>query len=151
MIVRTAAAMLPSLYRRGLFPLWAKDNTPDPINARSKAGAGNAMFRKAIRQRRCLMPADGLYKWLKDQNGKTRIRFTLNNGGAFAFAGLHECGPPNAEGYREASVCMLTTPTNSRVAPVFEPYPVEAVRAYDVSRLMNRPPNERPEFIKPVA
>ncbi|HVA92775.1 MAG TPA: SOS response-associated peptidase [Chloroflexota bacterium] len=180
-IVRAASARVPSLYRWGLIPPWAKDSTPGPINARSETAAGNAMFRKAMRQQRCVIPADGFYEWRKDESGKTPIRFTLNNGGVFALAGLYEYGPANAEGYREASVCILTTRANSLVAPVhdrmpvilrrkledlwldpdvtdpaalapaFEPYPVEAMRAYEVSRLVNNPRNDGVACVQPVA
>lgn len=180
-IVRTPAGRIMSFHTWGLVPPWATVNTPRPINARSATVAHNPMFRRAIRQQRCLVPADGFYEWRKQESGKTPMRFTLNNEGLFAFAGIYEYGPATENGQPEASVCILTTRPNALVAPVhdrmpvilrrkledlwlnpevtdpedltaaFEPYPVEAMRAYEVGRLVNSPRNDRPECIQPVA
>jgi len=180
-VVREGAARMLSLYRWGFLATWEKHDTHGPINVRSETVATNPMFREAIRQQRCLIPADGFYAWRHDKSGQTPLRFTLNNGSLFAFAGMYEYGLANADGHREPTVCILTTRSNALMAPVhdrmpvilrrrledlwldpevtdpavlvpaFEPYSVEAMRAYEVSRLVNNPQNERPECISPVA
>ena len=50
-----------ALFRWGLVPSWAKDPSVGArmINARSETAAEKPAFRTALRQRRCLIPADG--------------------------------------------------------------------------------------------
>jgi len=57
------------LVRWGLIPFWAKDASIGfkTINAMSETAAEKPAFRDAMRQRRCLLPADGFYEL-----GKTR-------------------------------------------------------------------------------
>jgi putative SOS response-associated peptidase YedK len=40
------------------------------IKARSEEAASRASFRSAMRQRRCLIPADGFYEWEKVGHGE---------------------------------------------------------------------------------
>jgi putative SOS response-associated peptidase YedK len=58
---RRSAAMM----RWGLIPSWTKEpkSGPPMINARAESLAEKPMFRTALRQRRCLIPADGFYEW----------------------------------------------------------------------------------------
>lgn len=56
-----------SLVRWGLGPSWATDSSVAArmINARSETAAAKPAFRDALRFRRCLVPADGVYEWKK--------------------------------------------------------------------------------------
>ena len=56
-----------SLLRWGLIPYWAKDSSIGfkTINGMSETAAEKPAFRDAMRQRRCLIPADGFYEWQK--------------------------------------------------------------------------------------
>jgi putative SOS response-associated peptidase YedK len=60
------------------------------IKARSEEAASRASFRSAMRQRRCLIPADGFYEWEKVGTAKQPHWFRLANEQPFAFAGLSE-------------------------------------------------------------
>lgn len=53
------------LMRWGLVPFWARDaqDGVKRINARAESIATNASFREAIKERRCLVPADLFYEW----------------------------------------------------------------------------------------
>ena len=51
--------------RWGLIPPWADDPQTGSrmINARSETAPGNAPIRRALRERRCLILADGFHEW----------------------------------------------------------------------------------------
>ncbi|MCG3135812.1 MAG: putative SOS response-associated peptidase YedK [Planctomycetes bacterium] len=124
--------------RWGLVPHWADDPTigQKMLNARSETVAEKPSFRRAFAARRCLVPADGFFEWLKD--GKARIphRFARADGRAFAFAGIWERwggrggneAPPHGSGAGDdaalETVAILTTLPNETVAPVHDRMPV---------------------------
>jgi putative SOS response-associated peptidase YedK len=51
----------------GLHPYWSKDGKIASLNAMSEGVADKSMFRRALRKRRCLVPAGGLYECLKKE------------------------------------------------------------------------------------
>jgi putative SOS response-associated peptidase YedK len=82
--------------RWGLVPFWAKDPSIGSrmINARVETVDSKPAFRRAFAKRRCLLPADGFYEWMKVQDqGKVRKQpyyIHRADGGVLAFAGLYE-------------------------------------------------------------
>jgi putative SOS response-associated peptidase YedK len=56
-----------TLFKWGLVPSWAKDASMGArlINARSETVAEKPAFRQAFKQRRCIIPADGFYEWVR--------------------------------------------------------------------------------------
>jgi hypothetical protein len=58
-----------SLVRWGLIPSWAKDMSGAAmmINARSETAATKPAFRDPFTSRRCLVPADGFYEWVRHE------------------------------------------------------------------------------------
>lgn len=78
--------------RRGLVPPWSKglDGRCSMINARAETVATKPAYRGPFRERRCLVPADGFYEWKAEGRVKQPYRFTLSDGGLFAFAGLRD-------------------------------------------------------------
>jgi len=81
-----------SMLRWGLIPSWAKDKDfgAKTINARAETVAEKPSFRSAYKKRRCLIPADGYYEWVKAEGGKQPYRFCREDGEAFGLAGLWE-------------------------------------------------------------
>ena len=63
---RPAAGCSPSA-RWGLVPPWARDPTGAArmINARAETVADSRAFAQSFAQRRCLVPADGWYEWVR--------------------------------------------------------------------------------------
>jgi putative SOS response-associated peptidase YedK len=82
--------------RWGLVPFWAKDPSIGGrmINARVETVDSKPAFRRAFAKRRCLLPADGFYEWLKVQDqGKVRKQpyyIHRADGDVLSFAGLYE-------------------------------------------------------------
>jgi putative SOS response-associated peptidase YedK len=115
--------------RWGLVPRFARELGKgfQPINARAETAATKAPFAELFERadRRCLVLADGWYEWLKaEKNGGQRIpfRYTVDDGGPFAFAGLW--GRSRIGGELIHSVCILTTSANAVCAPVHDRMPV---------------------------
>src|SRR5215212_5147900 len=95
----------------GFTPIWAGAKSSKPvINARAETLASKAMFKDALRRRRCLLPADGFYEWKTMESGERRpMHFRMKNHRPFAFAGLWEKG----RGGEFVSTCtMITTGPN---------------------------------------
>ena len=163
----------------GLIPSWAKDAKFAPINARAETAADKPTFRHAMRKRRCLIPSNGFYEWMKTGKTKQPFCFRLNDDKPFAFAGLWERWE-GADGPVE-TMCILTTEANDLVRPVHDrmpvmlertnfeqwldlaeqdaagltwmlrPYRAEAMRAYPVSSLVNSPKNDDARCLEPAA
>lgn len=83
--------------RWGLVPPWAKDLSfsSRAFNARSETVATKPTFRSAVRARRCAIPVDGYYEWLKPQAGsavKHKRPFFVHRSddSLIFFAGLYE-------------------------------------------------------------
>ena len=65
-----------SLIRWGLVPSWAKDSSKAAamINARSETANSKLAFCNAMKFRRCLIPADGFYEWLRHEAACVIVR-----------------------------------------------------------------------------
>ena len=167
--------------RWGLIPPWADDPGIGSrmINARSETAPGKPSFRRAFRERRCLIPADGFYEWQRTNGAKQPYYIHMEDGRPFAFAGLWESWSKGGEG--EVRTCtILTTGANALVGEIHErmpvilahdaydvwldpdserdeltgllaPYPEDEMEAYPVSRFVNSPSNNDPRCIEPAA
>lgn len=85
------------------------------INARAETAAEKAMFRSALSQRRCIIPASGFYEWDQDRN---KFRFTGGNGAALYLAGVFSYEQ------EQSRFIILTTAANSSMQPVHDRMPV---------------------------
>jgi putative SOS response-associated peptidase YedK len=114
--------------RWGLIPSWAKDMSIGSrmFNARAETLAEKPSFRAALRQRRCLILADGFYEWQKPASGKGKsqpFHFRLLGGEPFMFAGLWESWR-QPDGEDLLSCTLITCAANETVAPIHERMPV---------------------------
>jgi len=114
-----------SLMRWGLIPSWAKDasGAARMINARSETASTKPAFRDAMKSRRCLIPADGFYEWMRMEKTKQPYCFEVNDGELFAFAGLWDrWKDPNGQWVKSCSI--LTTTPNAVTSVVHDRMPV---------------------------
>ena len=114
-----------SLMRWGLIPSWAKDSSTaaSMINARSETAGTKPAFRGALKSRRCLIPADGFYEWVRTGKAKQPYCFEVNEGELFAFTGLWE-GWKDASGNWIKTCSILTTTPNAVAGKVHDRMPV---------------------------
>jgi putative SOS response-associated peptidase YedK len=166
--------------RWGLVPAWAEDPAIGSrmINARSETVAEKPAFRVPFARRRCLVVADGFYEWKSSGAGKRPFHIRVPSGRPFAFAALWERW---GKGRHPIESCtILTTSANERVRGIHERMPVildaaararwlapdatreellsllrpfadDGLEAYEVSTLVNRPANDEPECLAPIA
>ena len=162
----------------GLVPSWAKDPGigNQLINARAETVAEKPSFRKAFKQQRCLILADGFYEWKREGKAKQPYYIRFKDNRPFAFAGLWErCEKqdPTLE-----TCALITTGPNALMEPIYtrmpvilaakdyddwldpsqhtverlnallRPFPAEEMEAYPVSPIVNNPKNDQPECVR---
>lgn len=169
-----------AMHRWGLIPRWAKDASigTKMINARAETVHERPAFRLPFRQRRCLIPADSLYEWKRDEGRKQPYRILMRDESLFAFAGLwEEWRAPNGTLVRSCTI--ITTEPNELIAPLhnrmpvilppeaydtwleprtevdqllalLKPYPARQMKMYPVSSRVNSPTNNDPSVILPL-
>ena len=114
-----------SLLRWGLIPSWtgSKAKAFQPINARSETAGTSAMFKEALAQRRCLIPANAFYEWKTRRGGKQPYAIARRDGAPLAFAGVWEWWkPPGGDLVR--TFAILTTSANANMRQLHERMPV---------------------------
>jgi putative SOS response-associated peptidase YedK len=179
-IVRTGedASRECALVRWGLVPSWAKDEKMGArmINARGETVAEKPSFRSAIKSRRCLIPADGFYEWVRTGDRKLPHYIHFVDGRPFAFAGLWERWSKGEAGPLDTCTIITTTPNDliadlhdrmpvilpadrygewleprplgqERLQDLLAPHSPEGMEAYPVSTYVNKPANDGPECI----
>lgn len=113
------------LYKWGLIPFWSKDIKigAKMINARMETIAEKPAFRQAFEKRRCLVPFDGYYEWMKTPEGKIPYRIKLTNTDIFTMAGLYEVwrGP---EGKVIHSFTIITKEADPIIAHLHDRMPL---------------------------
>jgi putative SOS response-associated peptidase YedK len=114
------------ILRWGLVPRWARElNTGlTLINARAETLAASRTFGGLVERssHRCLVLADGFYEWIAAEDPKQPrqpVRFSLQGGGSFFFAGLWTTWRRSVR-----SCTVVTVPANETVAPVHDRMPV---------------------------
>ncbi|MBM0239706.1 SOS response-associated peptidase [Micromonospora sp. ATA32] len=107
-----------SVGRWGLVPHWSR--TPSGaarmINARAETVATSRAYAGAFARRRCLVPADGWYEWVRPpEGGKQPYYMTPMDGSVLAFAGIWSVWGP-----AEASLLTFSVLTTAAVGELAE-------------------------------
>ncbi|MBS1802392.1 MAG: SOS response-associated peptidase [Acidobacteria bacterium] len=170
------------IMRWGLVPFWSKDGKASfsTINAKSESVATSPTFREALKQRRCLVPADVFFEWQKiDEKNKQPFAIAQKNEEMFAFAGLWETWRDKATGEKLRTFTILTTDPNELMEPIhnrmpvilqprdydrwlaladpshlpidlLRPYPTEEMKAWKVGKGVGNTRNNDPSLLDPV-
>ena len=132
--------------RWGLVPHWAKaDARGRPltrsllINARAETLTTSPAFRSAARRRRCLVPMDGYYEWMRNADlpgaGKTPFYMSAVDGGPLLVAGLWSVWTPGESAESAGpmrTAAIVTTDAVGALARVHDRMPlVLAERDWD--------------------
>ncbi|MBU1171035.1 MAG: SOS response-associated peptidase [Proteobacteria bacterium] len=111
--------------RWGLVPPWMKDQEKPIgiINARSETLSEKPAFKKAFKERRCLILADGYFEWKKEGNMKIPYYFFLPSKTLFGFAGLWESWK-DKEGKNQSSCAIITGDAKGAVGSIHTRMPL---------------------------
>ncbi len=170
-----------AMVRWPLIPSWAKGQAVrySTANAKSETMDSKPSYRRAWRQRRCLIPANGYYEWqpVPEQKHKQPHHIRMVDRGLFAFGGLWEASPTE-QGEEIESCTIVTTAANPALAHIhsrmpliiprngyrdwlsgttdearrwIHPCPAELLDAYPVSTYVNNPAHDDPRCIEPLA
>lgn len=170
---------IPMMMRWGFIPYWERSEKPNrvPINAVADTVTSLRMFSQSAQRRRCLIPSDGFYEWLRlDEKTKYPFDIHLKGNRPFVMAGIYE----KATSLRPPTFAILTTNPNSVVAKIHKrmpaildddeakrwlrlgpmtaeeiaqltaPHPADDTEAVPISSLVNSPRNDVPEILEPV-
>jgi putative SOS response-associated peptidase YedK len=170
-----------ALLHWGLIPSWAKEQSVGNrmINARAETLTERPAFRRAFRDRRCLVLADGWYEWQATASGKQPWFIRHRDGLPIGFAGLWESWRDPASNQTMESCTIITVDASSALARIHDRTPAvigpaaagtwldparhdtaalaallapvngQEFQAYPVSRAVNSPRNEGAELIAP--
>jgi putative SOS response-associated peptidase YedK len=105
----------------GLVPSWAKDEKMKLINARSETVHEKPSFKNSLRNKRCLIPADGFIEWQGSE--KQPCYIYLKDKALFGFAGLWSTWN-SLEGVSLNTYSILTTAANEKLNPIHVRMPI---------------------------
>ena len=105
--------------RWGLAVPWT---TKSMINARSETAATKPTFRKALQERRCLIPTTGFYEWQAEDERKQPFLFCREDGAPFALAGISDFY--ETKGGVAQACAILTTSASTFMRQFHERMPV---------------------------
>ena len=113
-------------YRWGLIPGWSDDPriASRTFNARAETVATNPVFRDAFRRRRCLVPVDGFYEWLRDGSKRQPMRIHDPDDRPLALAGLWTGRQDPESGAWHRTFTIVTTRPNAFMASIHDRMPV---------------------------
>jgi putative SOS response-associated peptidase YedK len=165
----------------GLIPEWSPDFSTklSTINAKSESIFESRLYKKAIVQRRCIVPVSGFFEWKREGTTKRPFKIYLKDSPIMSLAGIWtawRAGTPE----EQRSFSILTTAANEfmsqihdrmpvilekkqwdewldpevhendQVNSMLKPCPPDWLESVEVSQLVNSPKNNRAEVLDPL-
>jgi putative SOS response-associated peptidase YedK len=166
--------------RWGLIPYWCEDPKAGrkPINAKCETVHKLPTFRDAYCRRRCIVPVDGFFEWkATKEKPKQPYAIAMKDGGPFGIGGLWENWKNPTSGEWIRTFAIITTDANELVAEIHDrmplilaaadyarwlsdepdprdlmrPFPAQPMRMWPISTRVNKPENDDPSIIEPIA
>lgn len=122
-ILRKNNLTILDLLQWGFVPKWTKNLTTSYkiINARSETLFDKPSFRDSIRDKKCLIPANGFYEW--DKSKQPYYVKPVDNDN-FYFAGIHESWINREDNKTINSTAIITTAANTKISGIHDRMPV---------------------------
>jgi putative SOS response-associated peptidase YedK len=165
-------------FRWGFVPAFSADEKSgySMINAKAETLPDKPSFRSSLKNKRCVILADGFYEWGGEGKHRIPMRFQLKDRPIFPMAGLWGTFT-RPDGTKLHSCTIITTTANAAVSPTHDrmpvilteenrkqwldpnisdfvflasllrPYEAEKMLGYEVSPLINKAENDSPECI----
>lgn len=93
------------------------------INSRGETVDSKPMFRRAFRQKRCIVPVNAFFEWSRAGRDKTKYQFRMKQSSLFSLAGIYE-DFQNEDGLSYNAFSILTINPNPLVSLVHDRMPV---------------------------
>jgi len=112
------------LFHWGLIPEWVQDNKKAnelrkmTYNAKCETIKEKPSFRDSIKDKKCLILADGFYEWQLTSKGKICYYITSPNNELFTFAGIWSQWLDKSTGELIKSVSIITQPANEMMSRI---------------------------------
>jgi putative SOS response-associated peptidase YedK len=132
----TPGSLIPAIYEEnevrkiynfvwGLIPPDAREENEGQENFEIQIEdlKNNEWLEECLNQRRCLLPANGFYKWKTTKKKSTPFYIRLLSNNLLAFAGIYSVWK-SSTGRDVYSCALLTTKSNALIQPVDERMPV---------------------------
>jgi putative SOS response-associated peptidase YedK len=149
------------------------------INARSEGVFESRLYKKPVLTRRCIIPVSGFFEWKKEGSAKRPFKIFLKDSPIMSLAGIWtswRAGTPE----EQRSFSIMTTGANSfmekihdrmpvildkkqfeewldpevheqdAISAMLKPCPGKWLDSAEVSTLVNKPSNNRPEVLEPL-
>jgi putative SOS response-associated peptidase YedK len=174
---RSGAANVRQL-KWGFIPWWADEPSIGNrmINARAESLAEKPAFRDSLREKRCLILADGWYEWRGKGKDRVPVHFRLSDGRPFGIAGLWDRWSRVTPALETCTVVTTNASTRARavhdrmpvifvddavtawvdgsaslrdLVSLLRPYEGNDLELFEVSRYVNNPANDSPECLNP--
>lgn len=167
-------------FKWGFIPHWAKEEKIGfkMINARIETVQEKPSYKNAVKTQRCLVPFDGFYEWKKVGNEKIPYRIQTTDIDTFSVAGLWSQWT-SPVGTKINTFTLLTQTPNDLVAKIHNrmpaillkeqeqlwldesipaselvqmiiPYPSDQMKAYTVSKRVNKVKENDADLLKEV-
>lgn len=115
-----------AMMRWGLIPSWAEDEkiAYKMINARAETIDSKPAYAPAFEKRRCIVPANSFYEWMKTDDGKIPYNIRRSDLLPMGFAGIWENWKDPQSGQTVHSFSIVTCPANKTLKGLHDRMPV---------------------------